>query len=180
MTTYKTGCGGTINISAKAVNHLLAHPEVFDRLESAIGKISLPPIPKKHEWEIDFGQIIGRAGVMNTSTLKLTDEALFAIRENRTMPSRVAPIGYVGEETQKMVVIARPSTMLKQYELVTSWIGTLSKKEPWDPSIRSAEEFNDCMTYWRSTALIHDPNVMGPAFKSSWAEILRGNQYLQL
>jgi hypothetical protein len=176
MTTYKTRCGGTIHISPRAKNHLQAHPEVLDLLQSAIKKISLPTIDQNYEGEIDLGRVIGRSGVVNTTLLGLEDQALFACRRNRAMPSRVAPAGKVGEETTKIVVLARASGKGKHYELITSWIGTLAKKEPWDRSITSPEEFRECLAFWSSHALVHDPDVMGPAFESSWSEVLSNSR----
>lgn len=180
MTTYKTRCGGTIHISPRTKNHLRAHPEVFNHLQSATEKISLPTDAQKYEGEIDLGRVIGRSGVARTPPLEVGDKALFAFRTNRKLPSRVAPAGKVGEETTKIVVLARPGAIEKQYDLITSWIGTLAKKEPWDPSITSPEEFRECLIFWRSFAFVHDPDVMGRVFESSWSKILAGSRYPSL
>lgn len=176
MTKYATKCGGTIFISRQAESHLQAHPEVLGLLQGAIKKISLPANAQKYEGEIDMGKLIGRTGVVSATPLEVGDQALFAYRTNRNLPSRVAPIGKIGEETTKIVVIARPSATERQYDLITSWIGTLAKKEPWDRSISGQEEFKACLTFWSSFALLHDPVVMGPVFESSWKKILTGSK----
>jgi hypothetical protein len=180
MAIYPTKCGGTIRVSDKTAHHLEAHPDVATLLPSAIEKIPLPITPGQYEFEVDFGRIIGRSGVKNTSPLGIHTDALFAVRKNRTFPARVCPIGEIGEETASMMLIARPSHMAKQYDLVTSWIGSASKKEPWDPTIGSVEEFDACLTYWRSNSIIYDAKIMGSVSNNSFAKLLEGNKYLSM
>ena len=172
MNQFTTACSGTINIPQQAQNHLEAHPNVLEHLHEAIAKIHLPVARKKIECEIDMGRLIGRSGVVKTAPLQNGEQAHFALRANRKQPSRVAEVGDVGDETSRIVVIARPSQIEAQYDLITAWIGTLAKKEPWDGSIAERKEFNDCLNYWSSTALVYDPNTMGPVFESSWTEVL--------
>lgn len=172
MIQYKTACGGTINLSHQAQVHLNAHPDVLTHLHAAIGQLHLPTTPRKIEEEIDIGQIIGRSGVIKTEPLQIGERALFSLRMNRTVPSRVAKVGELGEETSKIVVVARPSRTENQYDLITSWIGTLAKKEPWDKSIADGTEFEECLGFWRTTALVYDPRIMGPAIESSWKDVL--------
>jgi hypothetical protein len=172
MTQYETACGGVINIPLQAQYHLVAHPDVVEYLSVAIGKIRLPIVQKKFDEEIEMGQLIGRSGVVNNAPLQIGQRALFSLRTNRKLSSRVANVGELGDETSKIVVIARPSLIVGQYDLITSWIGTLARKEPWDGTITERREFQECLRYWSSTALVYDPTVMGPAFESSWKEIL--------
>lgn len=172
MNQYKTACNGTINISQQAKHHLDAHPNVVKHLHGAIGTMHLPILRKKVECEIDMGRIIGRAGVVKTAPLQIGERARFALRANRKLPSRVANVGELGEETSRIVVIARPNHIESQYDLITAWIGTLAKKEPWDGSIAEPGEFQECLNFWSSTALVYDPAIMGPVFESSWKDIL--------
>jgi hypothetical protein len=80
------------------------------------------------------------------------------------LPSRVTNEVTVGQETHKLVLIARKQHS-RTYQLVTSWIGSLARKEPWDHSIRSEHEFEECLNFWCSKALLHDPKTMGPMFE---------------
>ncbi len=169
---YRTACGGTINIPQQTQHHLNAHPNVVEHLHAAIGKIHLPVVRKKIEEEIDTGRPIGRSGVVKTAPIQIGDQALFSLRANRKLPSRVANIGEFGEETSRIVVVARPNLVENQYDLITAWIGTLARKEPWDGSIAERREFQECLRFWSSTALVYDPTVMGPVFESSWKDIL--------
>lgn len=172
MIHYKTACGGTINFPHQAQLHLNAHPNVLAHLHAAIGQLHLPAAPRKIEEEIDIGQIIGRSGVIKTEPLRMGERALFSLRTNRIAPSRVVNGGELGGETSKIVVIARPSRIYNQYDLITSWIGTLAKKEPSDKSIAQRAEFDECLDYWCTTALVYDSGTMGPVFESSWYDVL--------
>lgn len=172
MNQYRTACNGAINISQQAKHHLDAHPNVVEHLHAAIGKIHLPIHRKKFETEIDMGTFIGRAGVVKTAPIQIEDRALFALRTNRKLPSRVANAGELGDKTSRIVVVARPSLMENQYDLITAWIGTLAKKEPWDGSISERGDFHESLRFWSSTALVYDPAVMRPVFESSWKEVL--------
>lgn len=172
MNQYRTACGGTINITQQARHHLIAHPNVVELLQAAIGEIHLPAVRRKIEEEIDVGRRIGRSGIVKTAPLEIGEPALFSLRANRKLPSRVAGVGELGEATSKIVVVARPSQIENQYDLITSWIGVLAKKEPWDGSIAERREFQECLGFWSTTALIYDPAVMGPVFESSWKDVL--------
>jgi hypothetical protein len=109
MNQYRTACGGAINISEQTQYHLIAHPDVLQHLHAAIGEIHLPAFRKKIEEEIDLERLIGRSGVVKTAPIEIGKPTLFALRANRKLPSRVAKVGVLGEETSKIVVIARPS-----------------------------------------------------------------------
>lgn len=172
MNQHRTACGRTITIPQQAQQHLIAHPNVVKHLHEAIGKIHLPVVRKKIEEEIDVGRLIGRSGVVKTAPLQIGEKALFALRANRKLPSRVANVGECGEQTSKIVIVARPSLIENQYDLITSWIGVLARKEPWDASIAERREFQECLNFWSTTALVYDPAVMGPVFESTWQDVL--------
>lgn len=172
MKQYKTACGGTINISNQAASHLAAHSNVLDHLERAINSLQLPASPEKFEREIDMGRPIGRSGIVRTTPLDLDGRATFALRKNRKFPSRVAAVGELGDETSGIVVIARPSLVASRYELITAWVGALARKEPWDATISNQDDFNECLSFWSSTALVYEAETMGLVFESSWREVL--------
>ena len=172
MSQYRTACKGGINIPQVVKHHLSAHPDVEEYLHAAIGKLHLPIRQKKFESEIDLGRIIGRAGVAKAAPIEIVGRALFALRANRKLPSRVANVGVLGEETSRIVVVAKPSMIENQYDLITAWIGTLARKEPWDGSIAEPNEFQECLSFWSSKALVYDPATMGPIIESSWKEVL--------
>lgn len=169
---YKTACGGYLTISACVHSHLLAHPDVIAHLPEAASKLHLPSDGTKLECEVPMGRVIGRAGVVKTPLIQTHDRALFALRNNRKFPSRVSPPGAVGDESTTVVVIAKPRACQDEYELITAWVGALARKEPWDPHISTGEEFEGCLRFWSTTALVFDAATMAPAVESNWAEVL--------
>ncbi len=171
MSAFKTACGGTIIVLRKAKGHLVAHPEVLNLLPEAIGKVVLPQDGAFLSTEVEMGRIVGRSGRVSTPLISTSDQSLFAQRIGRERPSRV--LICEGELTTKVVVLAFASKEeVGTYFLVTSWVGSLARKEPWDPMIKSPEEYQDCLQFWCSNALVWDPAVMSEPFESTWEIVL--------
>lgn len=166
----RTACGGFILIPPKVEDHLKAHPEVSKILPEAISRIKLPSAGFL-SIEVELGRVIGKKTRVDTPLCDVDSKILFAKRIDRDKPSRAAPSGSVSEDTTKIVVLARPSDS-RTYILVSSWIGLLARKEPWDKTIANHEEFQECLGFWCSNALIHDPAVMGDIFESTWRDVL--------
>lgn len=167
----KTFCGGRIIVPRKVEDHLDAHPEVRDILPEAIGRVVLPRDDAFLSAEVEMGRVVGRSGCVQTPPIGLGDRALFAQRMGRTNPSRVV-VGE-GEPTTKVVVLAFPARgETGTYVLVTSWVGSLAPKEPWDPNIRTQREHKESLDFWCTHALVWEPTVMSEPFESSWEEIL--------
>jgi hypothetical protein len=172
MRKFKTLCGGTIVVPHKVEGHLRAHPEVDLLLPEAIARVRLPQDGAFLSAEVEMGRVVGRSGCVQTPLIGLTDRTLFAKRIGRDHPSRV--IVSEGKKTTKVVVLAFASREeAGTYVLVTSWVGSLAPKEPWDPNIRGDAEYQECLSFWCSNALVWDPSVMSEPFKGSWEEVLR-------
>jgi hypothetical protein len=170
MKKISTSCGGTIVVPRKAQEHLRAHPEVQKILAEAVVKVSLPH-GEFLAVEVEMGRVVGLSGCVKTPRIEVGDKTFFAQRVEREKPSRV--VFGKGEEATKVVVLAFPSRENKRtYVLVTSWIGSLAPKEPWDRNIKSEEELRESLDFWTSHALIWDSAVMSEPFESSWEEIL--------
>ena len=171
MRKFKTACGGTIIIPRKTEEHLLTHPEAQDLLPEATGRVVLPQNRTFLSTEVEMGRVVGRTGCMQTTPINLDDRAMFAQRVGRDRPSRVI-IGD-GEETTKVVVLAFASREeADTYVLVTSWVGSLAPKEPWDQNICNSAERQESLRFWCTHALVWDTTVMSKPFKSSWKDIL--------
>ena len=175
--SYKTACDRTIIITSRALDHLQAHPDVIKILPEALVKATLPSA-EFVEMEIDLDRIIGLQTRVKTMPCDIKTPINFALRKGRDKPSRVAPPGTVAPPARSVVVIAKmnrddPAT----YNLVTAWIGTLARKEPWDPMIKSETDYQESLNFWCSNALIHDPDVMGEIFASTWDEVLDGCRF---
>ena len=172
MREFKTACGGRVIVPQKAENHLRAHPEVEGILAEAIALVRLPRDDAFLSAEVEMERIIGRSGCVSTPPISPSDWSFFAQRIGRERPSRIV-IGE-GEETTKIVVLAFASRgETRTYVLVTSWVGSLAPKEPWDPMIRTQGERQESLDFWCSHALVWDPAVMLNPFESSWGEVLR-------
>ncbi|MBI3952719.1 MAG: hypothetical protein HY336_02060 [Candidatus Doudnabacteria bacterium] len=173
---YKTACGGTIVVPPKTQEHLRAHPEVEGVLAEAIGRLTLPEGGAFCATEIEMGRVVGRSGCVATPPIGLSDPATFALRVGRDKPSRVVT-GCEGPETTKVVVLAFASKEdQRTYVLITSFVGELAPKEPWDRSMRpGSTEHQESLDFWCSHALVHSP-VMGEPFESTWTQVLRNEE----
>ena len=172
MRKFKTFCGGAIVVPRKAEDHLRAHPNVDLLLPEAIARVRLPRDGAFLSAEVEMRRVVGKSGCVSTPPISPSDRALFAQRTGRDHPSRV--IVGEGEKTTKVVVLAFASREeADTYVLVTSWVGSLAPKEPWDSNIRTDEEYQESLSFWCSNALVWDPAVMSKPFESSWEEILR-------
>jgi hypothetical protein len=171
MREFKTACGGRIVVPRKAEDHLVAHPEVRNFMPEAIGRVVLPQNGAFLSAEVEMGGIIGRSGRVSTTQVTTSDRILFAQRIGRNKPSRVI-IGE-SEETTKVVILAFASRdEVGTYVLVTSWVGSLAPKEPWDPNIRNDAERQECLRFWCTHAFVWNPTMMSDHFESSWADVL--------
>ncbi len=172
MREFKTACGGRIVVPRKAEDHLRAHPEVVDLLPEAVARVRLPRNGVFLSAEVEMGRVVGRSGCVKTPPITPTDHTLFAQRVGRDKSSRV--IMGEGEETTKVVVLAFASREeAGTYVLVTSWAGSLARKEPWDPMIKTQAEHQESLDFWCSNALVWDSSVMGEPFESTWEQILK-------
>jgi len=163
-----TKCGGRILVTRGAEKHLEAHPEVSSLLAEACGRIDLPDNGSFLSTEVEMERVVGKAGRVKLSPDKAYEPALFAQRVGRRFPSRVT--FDEAEDTTKVVVLAR-SSGLDTYELVSSWVGPLAPREPWDESL-SWSEYVESLDFWSTHALVYNPAVMSEPFTSSWGAIL--------
>ena len=170
---FKTACGGMILVPPKAQEHLRAHPEVGKLLAEAIGQLLLPPRGKFLAVEVEMGRVVGRSGCVPTAPIGPRDSGAFALRVGRERPSRVI-VGVEGPETTKVVVLAFPAREeARTYVLVTSYVGVLAPKEPWDRRLApGSSQHHESLDFWCSHALVYSPEVMGEVFASSWDEVL--------
>ena len=169
---YDAADGGSIVVLPHAQVHLSAHPDVVGLLAEAIGRITLPRHGAFVEIAVEMGRVVGRSGCVATAPILPADVATFALRMRREKPSRVM-VGVEGPASTTVVVIARPLKALGEYALVTSFIGTLPMKEPWDRALRPGSPgARASLDFWCCNALVYDPEVMAPTFESSWNSIM--------
>ena len=56
------------------------------------------------------------------------------------------------------IIIKKDQHLQNSYILITCFIGKGGFREPWDKNIRSPEERKQCEEYWRTHALIYNPD----------------------
>ena len=168
---FLAACGSRIEINERVLRHLEAHPEVMALLPEAICKIRLPPNAFA-EIEVGMNRVVGRTNLVATTFSHPSSSMQFAMRKGRNGPTRVTTEVSVGPEADKMVLVVKWQSP-GIFQLVTSWIGGLAQKEPWDPSIQNERDFQRCLNFWCSNALLYDPELMEPVFRSSWTDALK-------
>ncbi len=172
MNELKTACGGTILVTHRTQEHLLAHPDVVALLPEVIARIALPSSGLL-EAEVNMCRVVGRSGRITTKTIRANERAFFAKRIGRDFPSRVAPLGVLGSETSTVTVIAFPDKVdPRTYVLMTSYIGTRAPQEPWDQQITNETVRAQCLDFWCRNALVYVPSLMGSIFASTWSNVL--------
>lgn len=166
---YRTKCGGRLMLTAKAKEHLVAHPEVGDLLDEVAGLVELPRDGSFLVRAVDLGRLVGRSGCIPADRVGAEGKAKFALRVGRRKPSRVV-IGALGPEVNTVVVLAFAGREPGTYALITAYVGALAPKEPWDatPGI----EREQALEFWGKNALVYDPEVMGEQFESTWQDII--------
>ena len=152
--------------------HLGAHPGILDLIPEIASKVSLPTDGSRLACQISLGRVVGQSSLIDTKKIALSEKTWFAVRKNRMKASRVVPHA-VPVETEMVSIVANPVDE-NTYELVTAWFGAFAPKEPWDPDLADdPSAYEESTHFWCSHALVHDPEVMGELFESTWEKILQ-------
>lgn len=155
---YKTGkfvgfCSNGARVFDRTDGHNDVHPVDEALLKKALLKIS--PCENFVKEVVPFDRVIGKTTCV---TVDETDTIVMAYRKGR--------LGYT-----PMVLNRDPSdcstlvVILKKigdsdYILITTFIGGLAEREPWDPSISSPEEQQRAEAFWSTHALIYDESII--------------------
>lgn len=123
------------------------------------------------EVEVEMGKDVEFLSRVAISPITPTEQVMFANRIGRRGPSHAVNHSTPTEQASIVTVILKRINP-KHFHLITAWIGTLAKKEPWDLSITTTEDRKVSLEYWRKNALNHDPTVMEPIYQSTWKEEL--------
>lgn len=169
-----TKCKGRIIIPASTQEHMRAHPESWQLLPEAVGRLDLPKDGSELSIEFDFGRIIGRSGCIETPRIGFNQVSFFAMRLARAFPSRVV-MGEDGPEIRHMTIkaVPAPHERVHSYQLITAYIGNLAPSEPWHLEQMSFEDFQESMDFWTTHALTYNPVTMSHPFPSTWTQVLR-------
>lgn len=120
------------------------HEEARFVIEEAIAKINTLDRQFLDE-EVDFGENIGSTSCVMTGK---DDEIIYAQRLNRVGLTRFV-VGRAPVPTSKVFVVLKKMNALRQYVLITAFLGSKAQPEPWDPRA-TAESFD----FWKNRALV--------------------------
>ena len=134
---------------------------VVDRYNSHLHQSAVPLLPealariesKGRNFLIeqaDFGQPIGESICVATGP---GDEIVFAKRPKRFGLTRFVK-NRQAEPTSVVTLILKTADGQPGFILVTAFVGPLAEKEPWDSTIRNAEERQRSLVFWNSHALV--------------------------
>lgn len=167
-TCYWTACNNTISVDNQTVEHLQAHPEAENLLETAISKIVLPNRCLL-DVELVFDRIIGQSSCV---AINPSDSAMFAIRIGRDKPTRVA-VDAKKVDTKSFVVIAHRTSI--GWRLLTAYVGSKAPREPHDRYFaepRNRAEFLNALAFWNAHGLVWEENMMSSPYESTWKKEL--------
>jgi hypothetical protein len=163
--------GKEIFITKETRKHLLAHPDVLEYLEEAIGKVKIPDGMSQFEEAIDLGRIIGKSLLVEAKDISSDEETEFALRVGREWPVRVA-LEAQGIECDSVTLDIIYDNNLKKYRLRTAYIGYPTPSNPYYIADKNSQDYKEAIEFWCCHALAYDPKIMGKPFKASWNSVL--------
>lgn len=143
-------------------SHLDEHADARPLVEEALSKIT----PTAEELEdgngffvrtVEMGRIVGTSSCVATSD---SDDVVYAMRvKNDGSPARAGFTRFVrGREpvdSTKMAVLAYRHSSGEFWVLVTSWVGRVAEKEPWD-NTHDDDSYAAAVEFWSAQALCFD------------------------
>ncbi len=156
---YRTGkfvgfCANGAKVFDRNDGHNDVHPVDNALLKEALLKIS--PRENFVKEAISFGRVIGKSTCV---TVDETDTIVMAYRKGRLGPTPMV-INREPSDCSTLVVILKKIGNDK-YILITTFIGQMSEREPWDPAIVSgSEEQQKAEAFWSTHALIYDESII--------------------
>ena len=149
-----------IRATPEAREHLLAHPELGQKLADGVALLDAAlylakPTPGElfaKAIHVEAAARLGlRDGVVPTQHIKLDSAALFTQRPSRAGLSRVTR--WEGPKCASVVIIAGPNDE-GTHDLWTAYIGhEVAPREPWDSSLTTAAERRESVEWWLHHAL---------------------------
>lgn len=166
METLKTACGRELVVTDRTAKHLEAHPEARDLLVEAVSKVTLPTEGDFLLTEVDMGRVIGKSALVDAPMIRPDEDALFACRKGRDVPSRIRN-DIERPDTSVFTVIA--GIHEEKWTLFTGFNGPQAAKEPHDATLTGGNEKE--LEFWCAHALVWDEGWDAP-FMSTWLKIL--------
>lgn len=107
-------------------------------------------------------------GLTNCVEVNSNDTVISVYRKGRSEPIPMV-LGRKAEPCNKLCVVLRRTTVGKgpkgrggqtEYQLVTAYAGNELIKTPNSPHIKTEEERERCIDFWKKHALVFDPNII--------------------
>ena len=147
-------CANGTTVIDRNDNHNSVHPVDEDLLCEALSNLS--PTKNFEAFCFDFGRVIGQSTCVAVDE---TDTVVMAYRKGRKGPTPLV-VDREPEDCSSMVVILK-KLETNEYLLITSFVGQLSEKEPWDPYlVPGSPEHQRAVAFWSTHALIYDESII--------------------
>ena len=115
-----------------------------------------------HVETVDFDHVVGFSTCV---TINEGDQVVMAIRKGRQGPTPMV-LGRQAEPCKAVTVVLKKDYREGYYVLITAFVGEAAEKEPWDRSLLpGSPEHERCVEFWRTHALIFDPEVVQEIIK---------------
>lgn len=146
-------CSNGARVFDRNDGHNDVHPVDETLLRKALLKIS--PCENFVKEAISFERVIGKTTCV---TINEKDTIVMAYRKGRLGATPMV-LNREPSDCSSLVVILKKIGDT-DYILRTTFIGGLSEREPWDPSIRDSEEQQKAEDFWSTHALIYDESII--------------------
>ena len=127
-------------------------------LEDAIGRINTGGKDFVKE-RVDYDHPVGEQTCVGVGP---EDEIVMVYRKGRSGQTPMVK-NREAEPCNSVMVILRKDRLAPEeatYEMLTSYVGEGSPREPWDPGLSTEEECKESEEYWRTHALIYDDSLI--------------------
>lgn len=147
-------CSNGAKVFERSDGHNDVHPVNESLLKEALLKIS--PCEDFIKVAVPFERVIGKSTCV---TVDETDSIVMAYRKGRLGPTPMV-LNREPSDCSTLAVILKKIAD-SDYILRTTFIGELSEREPWDPSITpGSEEQQRAEAFWSTHALIYDESII--------------------
>lgn len=140
---------GECNVLILSNKHMQVHKDVYPLLHEAFAMFT-PTKEIIQKTVIKFDRIIGSTICVTTTP---EDEIVYAKRKGRKWASRMVKNRTPTPSDELTIVVKRCKNNI--YRLLTAYVGGLSEREPDDVNIRSDEEYERCVEFWSTHALLY-------------------------
>lgn len=107
--------------------------------------------------QVDFDRQVGEQTCVPVNK---NDEVVTVIRKNRSGPTPMVKNRESIPCDSVIVILSKDYDIENSYTLVTSFVGKHSPREPWDPSIETIEEQEECQKFWDTHALLFNEDLV--------------------